>query len=107
MAQALSIKQEEQYPEVTPARSSVFAENPSGPKASTSTWTPINMWDVHGALLALSVNLNFFGIILIRSGLKWAFHGHWVVQALSAFGLLIGCFIGISQSTSIFQVCDQ
>ena len=106
MAEALSIKQEERYPEVTTARSSVFAETPSGPEDSTSTWTPINMWDIHGVILAFSVKLNFFGIILIRSGLKWAFHGHWIVQALSAFGLLFGCLIGVSQSTNIFQVCD-
>jgi hypothetical protein len=107
MAEALSIKQDEHYPEVTPGRSSVFAEKPSEPEDSTSSWTPHNMWKIHGAVLAFSVNLNFFGIILIRSGVKWAFHAHWIVQALSASGLLFGCFIGVSQSTSIFQVCNQ
>jgi hypothetical protein len=107
MAQAISVNQEEDYPEVTAARSSVFAESYSGPNKSGSTWTSANIWALHGAILAFSVNMSFFGIILIRSGFKWAFRAHWIVQAISAFGFLTGCTIGISQSASIFHVRDQ
>ncbi|CAN9178727.1 unnamed protein product [Alternaria sp. RS040] len=36
-------------------------------------------------------------------GLEWSFRGHWIVQALSASGLLVGCLIGVMKSTHLFQ----
>jgi hypothetical protein len=102
MAQALSEKQDEGYPEVTATRSSIYAK-----KLPRSYKPSINIWALHGAILAFAVNLSFFGIILIRSGLKWAFRAHWIVQGISTLGLLTGCAIGISQSASIFHVCGR
>ncbi|KAG9194334.1 hypothetical protein G6011_04369 [Alternaria panax] len=103
MAQAISMNQAEQYPIVTADRSSTHAIDPSGPKVSTAI-SSMDMWDAHGLILSFSVLLNCLGILLIRSGFKWAFRGHWVVQALSATGLLIGCLIGVLKSTHVFQI---
>ena len=110
MAQAISTDQEGVHPTVTEDRSLVHAIDPSWSNRSgvpTSTWSSANMWNAHGIILSFSVVLNCLGIVLIRSGFKSAFRCHWIVQALSASGVLIGCFIGVLKSTSIFQVCNQ
>jgi hypothetical protein len=106
MAHAISTNQAEEYPIITGDRSSTHA------LGSSELHTPvirssINMWDAHGAILSFAVVLNCIGILLIRSGLKWAFRGHWLVQAISACGLLVGCLIGVINSTHLFQVCGQ
>ena len=106
MAHAISTNQAEEYPIITGDRSSTHA------LGSSELHTPvirssINIWDAHGAILSFAVVLNCIGILLIRSGLKWAFRGHWLVQALSASGLLAGYLIGVMKSTHLFQVCDQ
>lgn len=106
MAQAISTNKIEEYPIVTADRSSIHATDSSGSNGSAVS-TSVNMWDVHGLILSFSVILNCLGILLIRSGLKWAFRGHWIVQALSALGLLIGCLIGVLKSTHVFQVCNS
>ncbi|RYO70608.1 hypothetical protein AA0113_g2927 [Alternaria arborescens] len=103
MAQAISTNQAEEYPIITGDRSSTHA------LGSSELHTPvirssINMWDAHGAILSFAVVLNCIGILLIRSGLKWAFRGHWLVQAISACGLLVGCLIGVINSTHLFQI---
>ncbi|OAG17159.1 CBD9-like protein [Alternaria alternata] len=103
MAHAISTNQAEEYPIITGDRSSTHA------LGSSELHTPvirssINMWDAHGAILSFAVVLNCIGILLIRSGLKWAFRGHWLVQALSASGLLAGCLIGVMKSTHLFQI---
>jgi hypothetical protein len=110
MAQAISTNRIEEHPMVTADRSSLHAVTPSGSSTSAfskSTEVSVNMWHAHGLILSFSVILNCVGIILIRSRLRWAFRGHWIVQALSAFGLLVGCLIGVLKSTNIFQVCDH
>jgi hypothetical protein len=106
MAQAVFMNQIEEYPIVTTDRSSIHATDSSGSKGSAVS-TSVNMLDVHGLILSFSVILNCLEILLIRSGFKWAFRGHWIVQALSALGLLIGCLIGVLKSTHVFQVCNS
>lgn len=103
MAEAISTNQIEEYPTVTADRSSIHAINFPGSNRSAFS-KPLNLWDTHGLILSFSVILNCLGILLIRSGFKWAFHGHWIVQALSALGLLTGCLIGVLKSTHVFQV---
>jgi hypothetical protein len=110
MAKALSSNQNEDHPTVTADRSAVHVVDPSEPNKvdpSTRRWTYIDIWNLHGSILSFSVVLSCLGIVLIRSGSKWAFRGHWMVQAICACGLLIGCFIGVLNSTNIFQVGTQ
>lgn len=107
MAQALSKASNADHPSVTTDRSLIHAVDPLGPHQSntcTSLYPSINVCKVHGLILSVSVVLNCLGIILIRSGAKWAFRSHWIVQTLSASGLLIGCMIGVVKSRNVFQV---
>lgn len=106
MAQAISTNQIYEYPTITADRSSIHVINPSGSNIPAVT-TAVNMWNVHGMILTFSVVLNFFGVLLIRSGFKSVFREHWMVQALSALGMLVGCLIGVLKNTNVFQVCDS
>ena len=106
MAQAISTNQIYEYPTITADRSSIHVINPSGSNTPAIS-TTVNMWNMHGMILTLSVVLNFLGVLLIRSGFKSAFRERWMVHALSALGMLVGCLIGVLKNTNVFQVCDS
>ncbi|PVI01717.1 CBD9-like protein [Periconia macrospinosa] len=104
MAQALSTASNTDHPRVTTDRSSIHVVDSPGPHQLNGSTSSMNAWQAHGLILSVSVVLNCIGIVLIRSGAKWAFRSHWIVQACSASGLLIGGIIGVVKSQSIFQI---